>query len=47
LDHKKTEQRKTEAEKLARDAELYNLRQQLTTSLFVQQLKLYKRAYRL
>ncbi|OOQ60092.1 sensor histidine kinase [Mucilaginibacter pedocola] len=29
LDHKKTEQRKTEAEKLARDAELYNLRQQL------------------
>lgn len=29
LDHKKTEERKTEAEKLARDAELYNLRQQL------------------
>ncbi|MFD0792527.1 sensor histidine kinase [Mucilaginibacter litoreus] len=29
LDHKRTEQRKTEAEKLARDAELYNLRQQL------------------
>jgi two-component system LytT family sensor kinase len=29
IDHKKTEQRKTEAEKLARDAELYNLRQQL------------------
>lgn len=29
VDHKKTEQRKTEAEKLARDAELYNLRQQL------------------
>ncbi|WP_374948696.1 sensor histidine kinase [Mucilaginibacter sp.] len=29
LDHKKTELRKTEAEKLARDAELYNLRQQL------------------
>jgi two-component system LytT family sensor kinase len=29
LDHKKTVERKTEAEKLARDAELYNLRQQL------------------
>ncbi|RFZ95149.1 GHKL domain-containing protein [Mucilaginibacter conchicola] len=29
LDNKRTEQRKTEAEKLARDAELYNLRQQL------------------
>ncbi|WP_240049249.1 sensor histidine kinase [Mucilaginibacter psychrotolerans] len=29
LDNKKTEERKTEAEKLARDAELYNLRQQL------------------
>src|SRR6201996_8110995 len=29
LDHKQTEQRKSEAEKLARDAELYNLRQQL------------------
>ncbi|TWR29495.1 sensor histidine kinase [Mucilaginibacter pallidiroseus] len=29
LDHKRTEERKTEAEKLARDAELYNLRQQL------------------
>ncbi|RFZ82373.1 GHKL domain-containing protein [Mucilaginibacter terrenus] len=29
LDQKRTEQRKTEAEKLARDAELYNLRQQL------------------
>ncbi len=29
LDHKETEKRKSEAEKLARDAELYNLRQQL------------------
>jgi two-component system LytT family sensor kinase len=29
LDQKENEQRKTEAEKLARDAELYNLRQQL------------------
>ncbi|TSD67929.1 GHKL domain-containing protein [Inquilinus sp. KBS0705] len=29
LDQKRTEQRKNEAEKLARDAELYNLRQQL------------------
>ncbi len=29
LDHKETENRKSEAEKLARDAELYNLRQQL------------------
>ncbi|WP_255563285.1 MULTISPECIES: sensor histidine kinase [Mucilaginibacter] len=29
LDNKRTELRKTEAEKLARDAELYNLRQQL------------------
>jgi len=28
-DHKETEKRKSEAEKLARDAELYNLRQQL------------------
>ena len=28
-DHKQTEKRKSEAEKLARDAELYNLRQQL------------------
>jgi two-component system LytT family sensor kinase len=29
LDHKETEKRRSEAEKLARDAELYNLRQQL------------------
>lgn len=29
LDHKETEKRKSEAEQLARDAELYNLRQQL------------------
>ena len=28
LDHKQTEKRRSEAEKLARDAELYNLRQQ-------------------